>query len=185
NREPLAEDALRTALGPTNECPMIEELESFASGEALAVNRWTEHVRSCAYCQTELHLLRTFLLGDTAEATSEAVKTAELLKKRSKDILKRALPAPERASWWKSALSIRRMAQVSMAAAAVLLVVGAIVFLRSKTYQPQLEAKNHTGAEVLRSTSFALVSPSGDLQERPKEIQWEQVPRAALYKVRL
>jgi len=182
NRQSLAEDALRKALGPTHDCPTIEELESLASGEAIATSRWTGHLRECAYCQTELHLLQTFLAGDPSPKADIA---AELLEKKSKDIFERAFPAPAKLTWWKSATAFRRMAQASFAAAAVLLLVSGAVFLRTSTRQPQLDAKSQTRPEVLRSSSFALLSPSGDLQERPKEIRWEQAPKAASYQVRL
>ena len=46
-------------------------------------------------------------------------------------------------------------------------------------------ARNQTGQEVLRSGSFALLSPAGDLQERPKEIVWEKVPQASSYQIHL
>jgi hypothetical protein len=74
---------------------------------------------------------------------------------------------------------------MSVAAAVVLLIVGAAVLFRSTTDQPKLEAKNQSRPEVFRSPRFAVVRPSGDLQRRPKEIQWEQVPQAAVYQVRL
>jgi hypothetical protein len=48
-----------------------------------------------------------------------------------------------------------------------------------------LEARNQTGQEVLRSGSFALLSPAGDLQERPKQIVWEKISQASSYQVRL
>jgi hypothetical protein len=182
NRESLAEDALRKALGPTDDCPTIEELESLASGEAVAASRWTGHLRECGYCQTELHLLQTFLAGEPGQNT---VKTAELLQKKSKDIFERAFPAPAKLTWWKSATGFRRLAQASFAAAAVLLLVSGVVFLRTSSRQPQLAADSQTRPEVLRSSSFALLSPSGDLEERPQQIRWEQAPKAASYQVRL
>ena len=61
NTESQAQDILRRALGPTDDCPTIEELESLASRDAVATARWTGHVRVCGYCQTELHLLQTFM----------------------------------------------------------------------------------------------------------------------------
>ena len=60
-----------------------------------------------------------------------------------------------------------------------------MVFFRSTIAQPQLEAKNQIGTEVFRTGSFVVVSPAGDLQKRPQEIRWEQVPKAVVYQVRL
>ncbi len=185
NREPLEQDALRAALGPTGECPTIEELESFASREPPAVSTWIGHVQACAYCQTELHLLRTFLASEAGQAAQDGSEAARLLRKRSKEIFQQAFPVRAPAAWWKSAFMMRRMAQASLAAAAILLVAGAVVFFRSTTYRPPLEAKNQAGQEVLRSGGFAVLSPAGDLQARPREIRWERVPKAAGYRISL
>jgi hypothetical protein len=160
-------------------------LESFASSRPAAGNHLAKHLQTCTYCQTELHLLKKFLAEDAVAQAPAAANAAEQLRKRSKQIFRQAFPAPEPAPWWKSAFTVKRMAQAALAMAAVLLVAAAIVFLRSAPFQPQLEAKNQTGQEVLRSGSFALLSPAGDLQERPKEMAWEKVPQASSYQIRV
>ena len=38
---------------------------------------------------------------------------------------------------------------------------------------------------TLRSGNFAVLSPVGDVQERPAEIRWERVQSVASYQVRL
>jgi hypothetical protein len=167
---------------PTNDCPTLEELESFASGQTPAASNLAKHFQTCTYCQTEVHLLKMFLAG---EAAPDAAKAVEGLRVRSKEIFRQAFPVREQSPWWKSVFTVRRMAQASLAMAAVLLLAAAVVFLRSKPSQPQLEARNQTGQEVVRSGSFAVLSPVGDLQERPKEIVWEKVPQASSYLVRL
>jgi hypothetical protein len=181
NREPLTQEAVRAALGPTSDCPTIEELESFASGQAPAASSVGKHLQTCTYCRTEVHLLKAFLAG----GTPEAAKAAERLRSRSKQIFRQAFPVEEPRPWWKLSFTITRMAQASLAMAAVLLLAAVVVILRSRPSQPQLEAKNQTSQEVLRSGSFAVLSPVGDLQERPKEIVWEKIPQASSYQVRL
>jgi hypothetical protein len=160
-------------------------LESFASGRPPATNRLAKHFETCTYCQTEVHLLKKFLAEDALAQEPDAAIAAEQLRKRSKQIFRQAFPVPEPTPWWRPAFTMTRMAQASLAMAAVLLVAAAIVFLRSTPSQPQLEARNQTGQEVLRSGSFALLSPAGDLQERPKEIVWEKVPQASSYQIHL
>jgi hypothetical protein len=184
NREPLEQDALRAALGRTEECPTIEELEFFAFGEVSTATNLIGHLQACAYCQTELHLLQTFLAEEAGYTTPGTSKAAALLRRRSKEIFQQAFTVRAPAPLWK-AFTVRRMAQASLAAAAILLIAAAVVFFQSRTDQPQLEAKNQTGQEVLRSGSFAVLSPAGDLQERPKEIRWEQVAKATGYQVRI
>jgi hypothetical protein len=184
NKEPLAEDAIREALKATGECPGIEELEALASGQAPPANNLTQHLQACTYCQTELHLLKTFLAPE-AGGTREAGQAAERLRGRSREIFRQAFPTRESTPWWKAAFTMRRMAQASLAMAALLLVVATVVFLRSTPSRPQLEARNQTAPDVLRSGSFAVLSPAGDLRERPKEIVWQKVPQTASYQVRL
>lgn len=185
NRQSFTEDVLRRALGATDDCPTIEELESLASGDAIATGRWTGHLQACGYCQTELHMLQTFLTEKSREATPDAGKAAELLEKKRKEILKQVFSTQASMPWWKSAFTVPRIVQASFAAAAIFLVVGAVLFFRSTSSQPQLEARNQTGPEVLRSNTFALLSPVGDVQERPTEMRWEAVPGAASYQVQL
>jgi len=184
NKEQLAEVAIREALKATGDCPPIEELASFASGQAQAATSLAKHLQTCAYCQTEMHLLKTFLAPETSR-TQEASQAADRLRSRSKEIFRQAFPAIESTPWWRSVFTAKRMAQASLTMAALLLVAAAILFLRSTPSRPQFEAKNQTGPDVLRSGSFAVLSPLGDLQERPKEIVWEKVPQAASYQVRL
>ena len=185
NKETSAQEAIRAALEPTSDCPGIEELEAFASGQVPDGSSLARHVQTCTYCQTEMHLMKTFLAPEAARPTHEAGEAAERLGSRSKEILRQAFPVRESRPWWKAAFTVRRMAQVSLAMAAVLVVAAAVVFLRSTPSQPQLEAKNQSGQDVLRSGSFAVLSPTGDLQQRPKEMAWEKVPQASSYQVRL
>jgi hypothetical protein len=183
NKNLLENDAFRAVLGPTRDCPSLDELSALISGERLAADNMTNHVRSCAYCRTELHLLQAFLAKQSD--SKPEMKAAELLRQRSKHIFQQAFPMPAPTPWWKAAFTVRRLAQASLAMAAVLLVVGAIAFFRAKTYQPEFETRNRTGQEVFRSGSFAVLGPAGDLQETPKEVRWERLPKATSYQVLL
>jgi hypothetical protein len=181
NKNLAEQDALRSALGPGPECPTIEELASCASEEAPVDISLSRHLQACAYCQTELHLMRTFLAGEKGDA-SEAVR---LLRGRSKEIFRKAFPTQAKVPWWQAVFTVRRLAQASMAFAAILLVVGTVLFVRSSTHSPDLVAKSQQSQEVYRSGSFAVVTPAGDLQQPPKEIRWEHVPSAASYQARI
>lgn len=181
NRNISEAEVLQTALGPGRDCPDVEELESLASG-ATSQTGLAEHVKSCSYCQTELHLLQTFHAG---AATKEERRTAELLQKRSKEIFRQTAPAEKREPWWKVLFTMPSMAQASLAMALVLVVAGTVLHFGTSTLPSSLNQTNGTGPEVLRSGSFAVISPSGDLREAPKQIQWEKVPNAVRYQVRL
>jgi len=149
----------------------------------MSANRLSRHVNSCAYCRTELQLMSSFLEGK-GETEGER-RAAELLRARSKGIFRLAFPAPARQPWWKAAFTIPRIAQACLGAAAIVLLLGSVIVFRSEQSRPQLEAKKQTDHEVFRSFTFAVLSPTGDLRETPKEIRWEQVPGAWTYQARL
>ena len=183
NNSTMESELFQNAFGPGKDCPPIEELESLTAG-ANARTDLAEHVRACAYCQTELHLLKTFQAEGPGEMSPEARKTAALLQKRSQKILHPSGSAEARVPWWKAPFIIRRFAQASLALATLLVVAGIAIHFRT-TIQPSLNGPSRIGQDVLRSGAFNVISPSGDLNEAPAEIRWEKVPNAATYQVHL
>jgi len=183
NNHTTESELFRTALGPGPDCPPIEELESLLSPESSQTDL-AVHVKSCLHCQTELHLLQTFQAEGIGERSPEVRRTAALLQKRSQKILRQSDSAPAREPWWKAAFTIRSLAQASLGLAMLLAVVG--ITIRFRTVQPpSLNGPSQVGQDVFRSGSFALISPSGDLNQPPSEIRWEKVPNAASYQAHL
>jgi hypothetical protein len=180
NKRSWEEDAFREALGATKDCPPLEELERLASGQSQTGADFSRHVKSCSYCQTELHLLQSFQT-DEGSASREVQKMTAELARRSKEIFQ---PTAEQVKvpWWRSFGAMRRLAQASLAVGLVLVVGGVVLQFRS-SHEPL--SRIETGQEVLRSGEFAVISPAGDLPERPTEIRWKKVPNAAIYRVRL
>jgi len=183
NRNSL-EDVLQTALRPGKDCPAIEELERLVS-KAAPESELSAHVKSCPYCQTELHLLRTFEAAEVGETSDEVRRTAALLQKRSQKIIRLSVPTEERVPWWRAAFTIRSLAQASLALAVILAVAAVVIHLRTNTQPPSLNEGTRIGQDVLRSGGFAVTSPVGDLNEAPKEVRWEKVPNVACYRIRL
>jgi hypothetical protein len=182
NREPSERDIFRAALGPEKQCLSIEELEQYASEPAMASADRAGHVKSCAYCQTELELLQTFQAGETGAASKEVQRITERLQQRSNaSLAERVQPPPP---WWRTILFPPRLVQASLAMALVLVVAGIVLQFRS-THRPSLNETSQTSQEVFRTGSFAVLGPVGDLQERPGEIRWEKVPQAARYRLRV
>lgn len=181
------QDAFRAALGPGKDCPPIEELERLTSGPQPAAANVTRHLESCPYCRTELQMLHEFQRGETGQASNEVERLAELLRARSKKILRQPgliqaqVPAPR----WKTAFTARRLTQVSLAMAAILVAAGIVLQFRPTHDRPSLNEPTQSGQEVVRSGRFAVLSPAGDLQAQPGEIRWEKVPRATSYRVRI
>jgi hypothetical protein len=181
-------EVLRTAFGPGKDCPSLDALVKLAEDTTMPASL-TQHLKSCSNCRTELHLLRTFQTGETQQNRADVRRITEQLRKRQFAVtsvaepVSRAFTAP-RESWWRSMFTVRRLAPAGFAMAALLLVAAAAMYFRHSG-QPVLEATNRGGQEVFRSSSFAVVTPVGDLLEQPSEIRWEPVVQATQYQVRL
>jgi hypothetical protein len=189
NNSPSETEIMRAALGQSKECPTLDQLERLTEDAAPVPAGLAQHLKSCAYCQTELHLLHSFLAGEARQGNEDVRQVTANLRTRQSQTTLMTVPTPpsfagEREPWWKTVFTVRHLAPASLAMAAVLLVVAAVVFYRHGS-QPVFEATNHGGPEVFRSSSLTVVSPTGDLQERPSEVRWEPVPGAAKYQVRL
>jgi len=76
---------------------------------------------------------------------------------------------------WRSALG----------AAAIPLVAAVVVAYRQSSLQPVLNETRSSAREVFRSSSFALISPNGDVSLQPTEIRWERIHSATKYQIRL
>ncbi|HEY6970954.1 MAG TPA: hypothetical protein VJA94_17220 [Candidatus Angelobacter sp.] len=185
NRKTSTEPELfRSALGPGEDCPPLEDLETLISGAPSSAGL-ADHVASCSYCKTELHLLQSFLAEDNAPETPEVRATIAQLQKRSKKIFAQSAPDNTRVPWWKAAITLRSLAYASFAMAMVLVVAGIMIHLRTTNEPTLLSQTTAPGHEVFRSGSFAVITPAGDLHEAPKEIRWESAPSAASYRVSL
>jgi hypothetical protein len=187
NKLPSEAEVLKTAFGPGKQCPPLDQLVALADAAAPAA--LAQHVKSCTYCQTELHLFRTFQAGDKAQDEKNVRKVTEQLRTRQlQEIVRDRAAAPHLAEapvpWWRAAFAVRSLAPASLAMAAVLLIVAAVIYFRQSS-QPALQATNRGGQEVFRSSGFAVLSPAGDLQKQPGEIRWEPVQQAIKYQVRL
>src|SRR5215471_286235 len=151
NKNTSEAELFQAAFGPGKDCPSLEELENLSTGASSAPGL-ADHVASCSYCKAELHLLQTFLAEDTAPETPEVRATVAELQKRSKQILRQPASAEARMPWWKAVFTLPRMAQVSVALATVLVVMGVVIQLRTKISPPPLNSveTNQNGQEVLR-----------------------------------
>lgn len=182
NREP-DDELLAAALAAANDCPPLEHLERLLDERAPAPLK--QHVSRCPRCQTELQMLRSFLSDDVAEherAAVDAITTR--LKARSSILLPSRIPVvEERQSWWKRILAPGWLTPAAAALALVLVVAGVTIEMR-RGRQPALDTAVG-GSEVLRSSAIAILSPIGDLAQKPAEIRWETAPNAARYRVRI
>jgi hypothetical protein len=169
---------LRSALGKTPECLPIEAL---AAMDATA----RAHVEHCAYCQNELAMLVEFQEATPRPEEAAAVTWIQSELERRSATNPQARPSEglwARVSSWISRAFPSRGWQMIPVAAGLLLVVAGGMYLR----QGNDGLKPPTGGEpVWRSQGFAGVAPLGDVTAAPAELQWDAVPGAAKYLVRV
>lgn len=164
----------RAALQRTDRCPPQDALERHVDRPDDALSA---HINDCAYCKTEMELLRSFLQCDVPANDAAAVDAiVQRLDRRPRTLVERRKP------WWSLDLSWARAA--ALAAAAILVAVGIGLQLR-QSGPPALRNPASNSAPIYRSSSVAILSPSGDLQTAPTEARWESVPAATSYRVSL
>jgi hypothetical protein len=174
---PSSRDLLQSALQRTADCPPLETLEQALDGDPAM----TAHAHSCAYCRTELELLESFRLAEIPSEDARAVDAVTRRLSRHSVTDSRRVPEP-RQRWWQFSNAWLRPAALATAGLLVLIAIG--LQLRHSS-APALRNTQANGAEVFRSNSLAVLSPSGDLQKSPGEVRWEPVPSAAGYQIRL
>lgn len=182
NRPTTDRNLLRAALARGNACVPIERLEGLTGSPAATRSKLEQHVQSCAHCQTELELLETFYEGGAVDSGDVRTMTAAL-RKRSREIFRlQSEHTPRKHRWWR----LDRIPWPSaLGAAAIPLVAAVVVAYWQASLQPVLSDTRSSGREVLRSSSFALISPNGDVSLQPTEIRWERVHSATKYQIRL
>ena len=170
-------DFLRRALGPGKDCLAVEQLE--ACLQMGAAPDQLKHLDSCAYCQSELELLRSFYEAPRDDAEAEAVR--QITERLSSP---RVASAAARKSWWQSLFGAGWFRPAVVLAAAALIIAGVGLELRRRT-APGLLVPPGPEANVMRSGKLNLVSPVGDIPNVPARIDWSPVSGAARYTVRL
>jgi hypothetical protein len=181
NRRP-DDELLAAVLAGTKDCPPLEDLERLLNEEA----PWPlkQHVDGCTRCQTELQMLRAFTASEVAEHEKAAVSSiAARLQSRSSEIITSRPAVDERQSWWQLILAMRWMTPAAATVAIALLVAGVAIELRQGR-QPLLNTRLGR-TEIMRSSSIAILSPVGDLREKPREIRWEAAPNSTRYQIRI
>ncbi|HEY3838473.1 MAG TPA: hypothetical protein VGL72_17960 [Bryobacteraceae bacterium] len=173
---------LARALAPGKDCPPIEKLEVCIESDTAPADL-AHHLESCAYCRTELELMRSFYAPPRDEAEAEIVRAiAERLHSP------RQPAREERQAWWKTVFharwwSLNGLSPALMGAACILIAVAAGLQWRNSNRQHLFHVTNPPDQEILRSGAINILSPSGDVKAIPDRIQWEAAPGAAQYRV--
>jgi hypothetical protein len=177
----------QAALRRTGECPDLDALA--AGAENANVQR---HLANCSRCQNELAMLQEF---ESAEAEPHELESVQWMESQLRGRLPELVsPAPAELQhssgvwerllgWIRITLAPANRRTVSLAAASLLAVAGAGLYLRRGSDVPRPSAP--VASSVWRSAQFAAISPAGDLSQRPSRLQWESVPGSATYRVEL
>jgi hypothetical protein len=181
NRKP-DDELLAAALAGARDCPPLADLERLLNeGAPGSLKR---HVDACPHCQTELQMLRSFTSNEVAEHERAAVDSiAARLRARPAAVSTVRGAAEKDHSWRQRLLALRWLTPAAAALAVVLVVTGVTIEMR-RGRQPSLDTAT-SGTEVLRSSAIAVLSPIGDIRQKPAEIRWEAAPNAARYRVRV
>lgn len=168
-------DLLREAVGQTPECPPLE---------VLAAPQHQKHLAECPHCRAELALLHQFESAEVqaGEAADLAWIESELARRSPVAATSREPFGDRLRAWFELLFGPAGRGRLSMAAAALVVLVAAGLFLRpSGGVRPGQPAE----PMVWRSGQMAAISPVGDLDQAPSQLRWETVPGAASYHVRL
>ena len=179
---------LKAALGRTSQCLSVEVLAAIADepSRARTSMQARQHLGECAHCQSELALFREFQEAEARPAERSPVAWIESeLRRRSDEII--AKPAEEPESLWarvtsgfEQAFTARHWRGWSLAAASLLVVVTAGIYLRSGA-----EPERLGGPLIYRSQTLSAVAPAGEIREAPASFQWQPAPAASKYRVNL
>lgn len=163
------------------DCPGVDLLETFRlhPEEAPAVGA---HLRSCAACQAELDLLRSFQTA--VPATAQEAADVEWITDRTKNRIANEVK-PMR-SWWERLFAGGMRAWAGAAvAAAVVLAVG--VQWNASTSRLTDPPKELTGGDVVRAERSGIQilepGPGAKLTAAPERFRWTAINGASRYEV--
>src|SRR5438270_9099559 len=153
----------------------LEKLVENASADAKAA----AHLASCAHCQTELSMLKSFeaAMPSADEGAAAGWIAAQLQRQQSGPVRQSSMI---RVPFWRNLFRVPYLA--GAAALAVVLALG-ISLYNSDSGTGRLTPP--AGENNYRAGELKLLSLTGDLAEAPTEFRWEAVLGAASYKVEL
>jgi hypothetical protein len=180
-------DILKSAMATTPECLTPAQLESLLDGK-----HGNPHLANCSRCQAELAMLKSFESGTPLPDEGAAVAWISSHLDRRLDSIKsstrsRAYRSAIRAlepqgSWLARMFGFTGMRWVLPAAAVAAIAIASAVLLRSPK-APELQANAGGHPAIYRSQEIQVVSPSGDVQQVPRELRWQTFAGASSYKV--
>ena len=166
------------AASATEDCLPLETLEKLAENAA-GEPKAAQHLASCAHCQTELSMLKSF--QDATPSAHEGAAVAWIAARLERQQSAPAqLRSASRVPVWRT---LFRIPYLAGAAAAVAVLALGISLYNSNSNPGGLNT--HVVGSNYRGGEIKLLSPTIDQAAVPTEFRWEAVPNAASYKVEL
>jgi hypothetical protein len=167
------------AASATKDCLPVEVLERLMEkASAPADAKAAAHLSSCAHCQTELAMLKSFETAEPSANEGAAVAWIAAMLQRQQGAPADQSSVP-RVSFWRSMFRVPYLA--GAAALALMLALG-ISLYNSDSGKGGLKGPD---VGTIYRGGIKLLSPTGDLTQAPGEFRWEAVPGAASYTVEL
>jgi len=178
-------DILKATFAATAECLAPEQLEALVDGKETH-----PHLANCPRCQAELAMLKSFESGSPLPDEGAAVAWISSQLDRQLDSIKHPVRSRARAaaqilepqSWLSRIFGQGAWRWAVPATALVAAAIMAAIFLQPPQ-EPSLQANAGRQPAIYRSQEIQVVSPVGDVQQVPSELQWRAFPGTGVYKV--
>jgi hypothetical protein len=166
-------------------CPEIDELINTMSKESNEKEKLKifDHISECSHCFKIFEAIKPFILeGKSIKTDLDEISLSELevkeLKQRAKEKISE-LKGESKKRGRVSIFSRVRLAYMSIAAALLVVVLGAVLILRGPDDFRQ---------DIVRgqeNEAITLVKPVGELKKPPRLFEWTPLPQAKEYQVKL
>jgi hypothetical protein len=161
---------------PPPEAFLAEEMEALAIEDR---RRLESHAERCPACSAERDLAAAF----ASDAAVAAPADVDWVVARLRGGAASGNPVPRREV--ETSRSRPWSTWGRLAAAAVLVVAAGLAFQRLYPDMPALPPPPGGSDGVVRGGEVELVAPVGEVAAMPRELRWEAVPGASVYRVRL
>lgn len=167
------------AASATPECLPLEVLEQMIEG-APANTKAVAHLNTCAHCQTELSMLKSF--ESSVPSPNEGAAVAWIATQLQRQQVSSSAKQPVgRVSFWQSFFRLPYL--VGAATLAIVASLGVSLYHSAHSgYPPKI---NDGGSIGVYRGGLHLLAPMGDLDQAPQTLRWEAYPGASSYTVEL
>jgi hypothetical protein len=167
------------AAAETKECLPLEVLERMMANPS-ADAKAAVHLAGCAHCQTELAMLKSFEQSTPSASEGAAVAwiAAQLERQQIAPVTQQKIA---RVPFWRTMFRVPYLA--GAAALAAVLILGVSLYNRDSDGPSKINPG--IGSGNFRTGAIHLLSPVGNLTQRPEEFRWEPISGANSYTIEL